>query len=67
MKNRVKELSLENGILTPDELALKLGIGVMRANAIWNQETIIEYNLIEHLTHFFNCSTAYLLCVDKEK
>ena len=67
MKNRVKQLSLENGILTPDDLALKLGIGVMRATAIWNQEAIIEYNLIEHLTHFFNCSTAYLLCVDKEK
>ena len=66
MKNRVKELCFEKGILTADQFALKVGIGVLKAQAIWNQETILEYNLIEHLRKFFNCTTAYLLCVDEK-
>lgn len=67
MKNRVKELCLENGIDTPEAFALKIGIGVNMAESIWNQEAIIEYNLIEHLIHFFNVDAAYLLCMDKDK
>lgn len=67
MKNRVKQLCLEKGITTPNEFALKVGIGVNMAKALWNEETIIEFNLIEHLTNFFGCSTAYLLCVNEEK
>lgn len=67
MKNRVKELCLEKGISTPNEFALKIGIGVNMATAIWNQEAIIEFNLIEHLTNFFGCSAACLLCVNEEK
>ena len=65
MKNRVKELCLEKGILTPDEFALKVGIGVIKAQEIWEQQAILEYNLIEHLTKFFGCSTSYLLCVNE--
>ncbi len=67
MKNRVKELCFEKGIFTPEEFATKTGLGVMRAKAIWDEQTILEYNLIEHLTNFFGCSTAYLLCVNEEK
>ncbi|MCR5786206.1 MAG: hypothetical protein K6G28_00670 [Acholeplasmatales bacterium] len=64
VKNRVKLLCLERGINTPEEFALKVGIGNIKATAIWNEEAILEYNLIEHLTKFFDCSTAYLLCVE---
>lgn len=63
MKNRVKLLCLDRGILTSNDFALSVGIGYEKAKAIWEESTIIEYNLIERLVKFFGVSAAYLLCV----
>jgi hypothetical protein len=67
MKNRVKLLCQKNGIDSYKEFALKFGIGEIKAQAIWNEEAVLEFELLEHLRKFFNCSTAYLLCLTENE
>ena len=63
MKNRVKLLCLDRGIKTSDEFALSVGLGKIKAEAIWEEKTIIDLPTIERITKFFGVSAAYLLCV----
>ena len=65
MKNRVKQLCFDAGIFTPEVLAQKIGIGELTAKGIWNESIVIDFEIIESLRKFFNCSTAYMLCVDE--
>lgn len=63
MKNRVKLLCIKKGIETPEAFALAVGIGNLKAKAIWNESCVIEYSLIERLVGFFGCSAEYLLAL----
>lgn len=62
MKNRVKLLCLKNDILTPHDLALKIGIGDFRAKAIWEETCVIDFEIVKRLSNLFKVSTAYILC-----
>ena len=62
MKNRVKLLCLKNDILTPHDLALAIGIGDIRAKAIWEETCIIDFEIVKRLSNLFKVSTAYILC-----
>lgn len=62
MKNRVRELRLEKGILQ-ENLARKIGTTQQTVSKIESCKYIPSTDILINIAHYFNVSIDYLLCL----